>query len=215
MKRPITTLPLVAALLLALPLPVLAASEAEDLAAAEAGTAAFQDVAAAEAAGYALPPEGPLHECIAAMDGSGAMGLHWINGELAGDTVLDAASPEALVYERGADGALQLVAVEYVVFAAAWDAANDGPPTLFEREFMFTPEPNHFELPAFYALHAWIWKDNPSGTFAPFNPEVSCAAGSHGTPDTALPAPSGLPALGWIGALLVGSGVLVARRRRR
>lgn len=24
------------------------------------------------------------------------------------------------------------------------------------------------------SLHVWLWKDNPSGLFAAFNPDVSC-----------------------------------------
>ena len=39
--------------------------------------------------------------------------------------------------------------------------------------------PNRFGLPDFWALHAWIWKFNPSGTFAMWNPDVNC------TPDDA------------------------------
>ena len=31
-------------------------------------------------------------------------------------------------------------------------------------------------LPAFYELHVWAWKDNPTGTFADMNPTVSCDA---------------------------------------
>jgi hypothetical protein len=40
--------------------------------------------------------------------------------------------------------------------------------------FMEILAPNRYEIPAFYALHAWVWQDNPAGTFAPFNPDVSC-----------------------------------------
>jgi hypothetical protein len=49
---------------------------------------------------------------------------------------------------------------------------------LFDQEFMVTPHPNRFGLPAFYSLHAWIWKHNPAedGMFAMWNPDVSCAA---------------------------------------
>ena len=42
---------------------------------------------------------------------------------------------------------------------------------------MFTPAPNRYAIPAFWSLHAWIYKDNPTvpdGMFAPFNPDVSC-----------------------------------------
>ena len=29
-------------------------------------------------------------------------------------------------------------------------------------------------LPAYYSLHAWLYKKNPSGLLAPWNPQVSC-----------------------------------------
>ena len=74
-------------------------------------------------------------------------------------------------YQRGK---LSLVAVEYVVFQEDWEAAHDAPPALFGHEFMLTPEGNRYGLPPFYALHAWVWKDNPSGQFTMWNPEVSC-----------------------------------------
>jgi hypothetical protein len=32
-------------------------------------------------------------------------------------------------------------------------------------------------VPAFYSLHAWVWKRNPAGTFAMFNPRVTCHRG--------------------------------------
>jgi hypothetical protein len=34
--------------------------------------------------------------------------------------------------------------------------------------------PNRFELPAFYTLHVWAWKDNPNGAFVNWHPNVSC-----------------------------------------
>ncbi len=33
---------------------------------------------------------------------------------------------------------------------------------------------NPFGLKPFYALHAWIWKKNPSGLLQPWNPSVAC-----------------------------------------
>jgi len=35
-------------------------------------------------------------------------------------------------------------------------------------------EPNRYRLPAFYELHVWAWRDNPDGSFADWNPLVSC-----------------------------------------
>jgi hypothetical protein len=145
-----------------------------DLARAKAATARFNSLTQAAAAGYGLPPSAPLHECIASFVASeGAMGFHYINGALL-DTVLDPTAPEALVYAEKANGELELVALEYVVFKEPWDAENDHPPMLFDEMFMEIPAPNRYEIPAFYALHAWVWQDNPAGTFKAFNPDVSC-----------------------------------------
>jgi len=205
-------LALAAALALSLPAVTIAGTD-DDLAAAEAATEGYQDPEAAEAAGYGLPPEGPLHECIASLDDTGAMGLHFINGDLVGDAELDPAAPEALVYEPAADGSLELVALEYVVFAEAWDAENDTAPMLFGEMFMLVDEPNRYELPAFYALHAWIWKENPSGTLANFNPEVTCA---NAVPDTAVQAPARAPILPiGVAVAVIGLWLGIVGRRRR
>jgi hypothetical protein len=63
---------------------------------------------------------------------------------------------------------------EVRVFQDAWDAHNDSPPTLFGEEFHLVPAPNRYDIPAFYELHAWIWKHNPSGLFEDWNPSVRC-----------------------------------------
>jgi len=62
---------------------------------AKGATARFNSLVQAGEAGYGLPPEGPLHECIASFDNTGAMGFHYINGNLL-DGVIDPAAPEAL-----------------------------------------------------------------------------------------------------------------------
>jgi hypothetical protein len=142
---------------------------------ARAATHWFHNVDVADAAGYALPPDGPLHECIESFDDTGAMGFHHINGTFVSDIRLDPARPEALVYAPRRDGSLRLVAVEYVVFAEAWHAEHPRrKPRLFGHELMLVPEPNRYELPAFYQIHAWLWKHNPAGIHADFNPRVSC-----------------------------------------
>ncbi len=144
-----------------------------DLARAKAATARFNSLTQAAQVGYGLPPGGPLHECIASFDDTGAMGYHYINGaNLDGTGTIDPTKPEALVYAEGDNGQLRLVALEYVVFASEWTSADA--PMLFGEMFMFVDSPNRYELPPFWALHVWIWEDNPSGTFAAFNPAVSC-----------------------------------------
>jgi hypothetical protein len=142
---------------------------------ARAATTRFHDLARATAAGYALPAApAPLHECIATPDGTAAMGFHYINGDLL-DTTVNPKRPEALVYAPDAHGKPKLAALEYVVFQAPWIAAHgDEMPTLFGQMFMATPEPNRYNIPAFFSLHVWLWQNNPAGLFAPFNPEVSC-----------------------------------------
>jgi hypothetical protein len=103
------------------------------------------------------------------------MGDHFVNPDLLLDQgVIDATAPEAVVYEQRNNGTYKLVALEYIVFNADWEAAgNTGKPSLFGREFDFTDEPNRYGLPPFYSLHAWIWKPNPSGLLTPWNPDVS------------------------------------------
>lgn len=130
-------------------------------------TAQFQDVKAAEAAGYGL-----LHGCVAGPTG-GAMGVHFANGDIVGDGEIDAQHPEAILYEQ-AYGQMRMVAVEYVVIAEQWDAKHKTPPVLAGQLFNYNSAPNRYGLPAFYELHVWAWKHNSAGMFADWNPNVSC-----------------------------------------
>ena len=131
-------------------------------------TAQFRRVSNAQAAGYAQ-----FLDCIDE-PGQGAMGIHFVNGDFVGDTVLNPQQPEALVYEPGEHGKLKLVALEYIVFQEAWDAQSSTPPMLFGQTFHLVSSPNRYGIPAFYELHVWAWKTNPSGTFYEWNPRVSC-----------------------------------------
>ncbi|MGH2946330.1 MAG: hypothetical protein ACRDPC_08740, partial [Solirubrobacteraceae bacterium] len=140
-----------------------------------AATARYHQLDRAQADGYGLFTDAQGIACIDS-PGEGAMGIHYVKGALVGDGAIDAATPEALVYEPQRNGRLRLVAVEYVVFKDAWDAANASPPTLFGRELHLIGAGNRYGLPPFYALHAWLWKHNPSGMFSDWNPRVSCAA---------------------------------------
>jgi hypothetical protein len=130
-------------------------------------TQRFQDVNAATAAGYVST------ENCASGQSEGAMGVHYVNDAYVSDGVLDVQRPEVLVYEP-VNGQLRLVAVEYFVDAQQWDAANDAPPVLGGQLFNYVGAPNRLRLPAHYELHVWAWKRNSSGTFADWNPRVSC-----------------------------------------
>jgi len=131
-------------------------------------TRQYRNVDRAIDAGY-VQFLGCVHEPLA-----GSMGIHFVNGTLAGDTTLDPAKPEALLYEVEPNGQLSLVGVEYIVFQQAWDALHNQPPSLFGQPFMLVPSPNRFGIPAFYELHAWAWKANPTGPFKDWNPKVLC-----------------------------------------
>jgi len=122
----------------------------------------------------ASPDYGPILGCVSGPD-AGAMGVHFVNPALVGDDVLDAAHPEALIYEFQ-NGKARLVGVEFIVLASVWHAnhAPDNPPVLEGQLLQFVDSPNRFGLPAFYELHVWAWRDNPNGAFVDWNPRVSC-----------------------------------------
>ena len=117
---------------------------------------------------------GQVLGCVSGPE-NGAMGVHFVNGALLGNGVVDARQPEALIYEFKGDEA-RLVGVEFIVFADVWHqthAPND-PPVLEGQLLQFVDSPNRFGLPAFYELHVWAWRDNPFGVFTDWNPRVSC-----------------------------------------
>ena len=128
------------------------------LAAARAGTARFHDVEAAEAAGFVQ-----MSPCIEDPT-DGGMGYHYANEA---NTALEPAKPQIVLYEPQANGRLRLVAVEYLVPYEVMP--EDGrAPRLFEQDFHPTP---HLQA---WTLHVWLWRSNPSGMFAEYNPRVSC-----------------------------------------
>ena len=127
----------------------------------------YMDVEAAKAAGY-----GMFLGCVSSPQ-EGAMGVHFPNGNLVGDGVIDATKPEVLVYEFK-NGRYNLVAVEFLVLAEQWDANNPAPPVLLGQVFNYNGSPNRYGMPAFYELHVWAWKTNPNGVFADWNPNVTC-----------------------------------------
>jgi hypothetical protein len=144
------------------------AHRADGLTEVREATARFHSVEAARQEGY--EPAGPCAE----EPGMGGMGFHYVNQQLAADPALLPTEPEALLYELR-HGKLRLVAVEYIRNDADQDLGTDEDrPWLFGRPFdgpMLGHEPGQ---PIHYDLHAWAWKANPAGTFAQWNPRVSC-----------------------------------------
>jgi hypothetical protein len=133
-------------------------------------TERFKDVSVAMAEGYALQ-----FGCVSGSD-SGAMGLHYVNGNLVNSGVLDATHPQIVIYEAMPNGTLRLIGADYLLIADAWNAKHPGPPELMGQLFHLFESPNRFGLPAFYTLHVWAWKDNPQGAFVNWHPNVSGAS---------------------------------------
>lgn len=132
-------------------------------------TARYQNVRSAEYDGYHLE-----FGCVSGSD-SGAMGLHYVNDTIVGDGIIDVARPQIVLYEAQPNGSLKLTGADYLVLAGPWDAKHPGtPPQLMGQFFHYFEAPNRFGLPAFYTLHVWAWKDNPSGAFVNWHPDVSC-----------------------------------------
>jgi hypothetical protein len=137
-----------------------------DLGKLRSATSGFKVPEAALAAGYSLVSG--LDYCFN-NPGVGGMGVHYINTASL-DTTVEMLKPEAMVYQATPDGRLKLGAVEYIVPAAAWDAeGHSGPPSVLGQSFHLN------EALGVYVLHAWIWRNNPAGLYADWNPRVTCA----------------------------------------
>jgi hypothetical protein len=149
------------------------ATATDGLATARAATAGFHRLAAAQAAGHTIEVADVNNiTCISDPHGTGGMGVHFVDPRLLLDNgVVDAAHPEAVIYEPTRNG-MRLVAVEYIVFASDWKGSKR--PSLFGREFEFVPAGNRYGLPDFYELHAWLWHHNTAGMFNDWNPAVVC-----------------------------------------
>jgi hypothetical protein len=132
-------------------------------------TRQFLDVNNAGPAGY-----GPAFGCVSGPD-HGAMGIHYVNGDLVKDGKIEKEYPEALIYEPVGGGKLRLVGVEYIVDSATYLKNNNNtPPQLDGQAFQLVASPNRFGLDPFFELHVWAWRENPQGAFVDWNNNVSC-----------------------------------------
>lgn len=156
----------------------------EQLAAARQATARYQDVRVAEADGYrAVGPNVP------------GMGTHYVRDRK--HDRFSITEPPILLYERDADApnGLRLVGVSYLLVAPA---GSDGQPTespfpktlaswhkhsnvcvlpdnsasVELTETQCTAQGGHFTNETSWMVHAWIWKDSPTGVFSPTNPLI-------------------------------------------
>ncbi|HEY9518218.1 MAG TPA: hypothetical protein VIQ98_03130 [Gemmatimonadales bacterium] len=136
----------------------------DELALLRSATQGFAEVTSALAAGYTLQLTGCMSDPTL-----GGMGFHIGNPDRTNGTV-ELERPEVLLYEPQADGVRELVAVEYIVPFAAWTA--EAPPTLMGQTFKRNEE---FGV---WALHVWLYRENPTGIFSDWNPRVSCTVGA-------------------------------------
>ncbi|MDQ4088776.1 MAG: hypothetical protein M3163_00475 [Actinomycetota bacterium] len=145
-------------------------STSRALAEVRRATARYHDPSTALAEGYVA-----AEHCVEDPQ-LGGMGLHYLNPALLADPAIDPTRPEVVIYEMLPGGRLRFVAVEWFAVDPDQDlSTEEGRPSLFGIPFD-GPMPGHEPgMPVHFDLHAWIWKHNPAGTFAPWNPTVDCA----------------------------------------
>lgn len=129
-------------------------------------TRKYMNVNNATRAGYA-----PFLGCVTGPD-YGAMGIHYVNGALLNGE-LYADQPQALIYEPEGNRK-RLVGVEYILDAKTWLKNHPTPPVLEGQVFQLVASPNRFNLPTFFELHVWAWRENPLGAFVDWNTKVTC-----------------------------------------
>jgi hypothetical protein len=157
-------------------------------------TQRFNDVNVALKEGYVRDPMDlcDTAEMMGQPAALGVMGIHFLRPDIlqiTGDkprvngnsTHTDFLKPAILIYEPQADKSLKLVAVENLVFIKSWEAAGnktlpsfqgvpydrmaDNPATKIDEAHAFEPH---------YDRHVWLYRDNPNGIYAPFNPNATC-----------------------------------------
>lgn len=124
-------------------------------------THAYHDIENAIAAGW----DTPLSPCVVHPE-LGGMGYHYARLEFF-DGRVNHLEPQVLLYEPLENGTLAFVGVEYIIPFEVLPADAQAP-VIFGEEYHL----NH-EL-GIWALHVWTEKENPSGLFTDFNPDVSC-----------------------------------------
>ena len=134
------------------------------------GTARYVDLNVAIADGFV-----PATPCVSGPD-TGAMGVHFVLPKRIASGALNAEQPQALIYEPMANGAMRLVGVEFIVLESVWAGKNAAGtvPALDGNLLNYIGAPNRYGLPAFYEIHVWAWENNPQGSYADWNTQVTC-----------------------------------------
>ena len=154
----------------------------------------YRDVQVAISEGYKTDNKCVTAEMLGFPASMGAMGLHYVRRDVLGlpdkpvarvkgiGTHTDFRKPAMLVYEPQPDGSLELVAVENLVFAAAWheSAGRKEPPNFHGRTYPLLKDDPATRVDEahgwepHYEQHLWVYRDNPNGAYSPFNPKVTC-----------------------------------------
>jgi hypothetical protein len=150
---------------------------------ARRATEKYRDVRTAAMDGYeAIGPDVP------------GMGIHYVRRR-GGSDAFDLEHPPILLYEKNSSGGYSLVGVSYLLRApASADGQPENPP--FPKSLakwhrhenicvlpdnstpqgltdeQCTVKGGHFTAETQWMVHAWIWKESPTGVFAPTNPTV-------------------------------------------
>lgn len=158
-------------------------------------TEKYRDIKVALAEGYIRDPANMCEtaDMMGLPAEKGAMGIHYVRLDMLGvtsppnprvngtSTHTDFLKPAILLYEPQADGSLELIGVENLVFAKAWkEAGHEAPPlfhgvvydTMVDDPATAIDEAHNFE--PHHDRHVWLYRENPNGVFAPFNPRVTC-----------------------------------------
>jgi hypothetical protein len=155
-------------------------------------TERYSDVNVALAEGY-VPDVACVYAGMSGLDPAlGAMGVHYMRMDLLDieeqeprvtgiGRHTDFLQPAILLYEPQADGSMELVAIENVVFEIAWDSVGYSEPPSYQGvpyDYMAddsTTEADEAHMFApHYERHIWLYRENPNGMFAEFNPSVTC-----------------------------------------
>ncbi len=148
----------------------LSAETRAGLARLRAATDRFHTFDSAVAAGYPATSS----QCYIE-PGHGAMGYHHVNRAfLTRD--LEIERPQILLYERSADNAYHLTAVEYIIPYRMWPR-DTTPPVVMGMPL------GHVDVLNVWGLHMWVWKANPTGMFEWWNPDVRCLADQTRMPE--------------------------------
>ena len=172
------------------------------LALMRAATAKYLDVNVALADGYVRDPSNMCEtaDMMGKPSSLGGMGIHYFRPDLLGITAppnpkvdgngthTDFANPAVLIYEPQAGGSLELIAVENLVFEKAWaDAGHTAPPSFHGKPWDTMRDDPATALDEAHGFaphhdrHVWLYRENPNGLFAPFNPRVNCDANGSTT----------------------------------